>query len=203
MAHHPGRGDPRRRGALARKDGPATRMAPPAGERAVAPEDSGGSGPALRGVAPWLVLIVVLIAWEILGIDTGPHQYHLTISALAQAYRPLNAGLLLVWMLVGIGYEAARVRVPIDSNLARPAQTQPHPQSTGPRSPWPLDLWEHITEGRRCCCRRVRLSALSSGSPFPSPPFSSTGPPATRRAAERAPRNSYGSSPPRASRTTC
>jgi hypothetical protein len=76
----------------------------------------GGRGPALRGVAPWLVLIVVLLLWEILGIDTGPHQYHLTISALAQAYRPLNAGLLLVWVLVGIGYEAARVRAPIETN---------------------------------------------------------------------------------------
>ena len=81
--------------------------------------DRGGSGPALSGVAPWLVLIVVLLAWEILGIDTGPHQYHLTISALAQAYRPLNAGLLLVWVLVGIGYEAARVRAPTGSNPAR------------------------------------------------------------------------------------
>src|ERR1700733_4306889 len=50
----------------------------------------GGPGPALRGVAPWLALIVVVLAWEVLGIDTGPHQYHLTISALAQAYRPLN-----------------------------------------------------------------------------------------------------------------
>jgi hypothetical protein len=72
----------------------------------------GGPGPALRGVAPWLALIVVVLAWEVLGIDTGPHQYHLTISALAQAYRPLNAALLLVWVLVGIGYEAARVRAP-------------------------------------------------------------------------------------------
>src|ERR1700677_4379665 len=85
----------------------------------------GGSGPALRGVTPWLVLIVVVVAWEILGIDTGPHQYHLTISALAQAYRPLNAGLLLVWVLVGIGYEAARVRAPIDSGGARRARGQP------------------------------------------------------------------------------
>ena len=56
----------------------------------------------------------VALAWDVLGIDTGPHQYHLTISALAQAYRPLNAALLLVWMLVGVGYEAARVRAPID-----------------------------------------------------------------------------------------
>ncbi len=72
----------------------------------------GGPGPALRGVAPWLALIVMVLGWEVLGIDTGPHQYHLTISALAQAYRPLNAALLLVWVLVGIGYEAARVRAP-------------------------------------------------------------------------------------------
>jgi hypothetical protein len=57
---------------------------------------------------------VVVAAWEVLGIDTGPHLYHLTISALAQAYRPLNAALLLVWVLVGLGYEAARVRAPVD-----------------------------------------------------------------------------------------
>ena len=90
----------------------------------------GSSGPALRGVMPWLVLIVVVVAWEILGIDTGPHQYHLTISALVQAYRPLNAGLLLVWVLVGIGYEAARVRAPLDDPGAadheRPPQAPGH-----------------------------------------------------------------------------
>jgi hypothetical protein len=94
-------------------------------------KDRGGSGRALSGVAPWLVLIAVLLTWEILGIDTGPHQYHLTISALAQAYRPLNAGLLLVWVLVGVGYEAARVRAPIDSNLAEPDETQPHAPEHG------------------------------------------------------------------------
>ncbi len=85
----------------------------------------GGGGPALRGVAPWLILIAVLVAWEIFGIDTGPHRYHLTISALAQAYRPLNAGLLLVWVLVGIGYEAARVRAPVDTNAAPPFESNP------------------------------------------------------------------------------
>jgi len=85
----------------------------------------GGSGPALPGVAPWLVLIVVVVAWEILGIDTGPHQYHLTISALAQAYRPLNAGLLLFWVLVGIGYEAARARAPIDIGGSRRHESPP------------------------------------------------------------------------------
>ncbi len=72
----------------------------------------GGYGPAFRGVAPWLALVAVALAWDVLGIDSGPHQYHLTISALAQAYRPLNAALLLVWILVGVGYEAARVRCP-------------------------------------------------------------------------------------------
>jgi hypothetical protein len=88
-------------------------------------QNRSGSGPALRGVAPWLILIAVLLGWEILGIDTGPHQYHLTVSALAQAYRPLNAGLLLVWVLVGIGYEAARVRAPVDTNAARPLDAHP------------------------------------------------------------------------------
>jgi hypothetical protein len=47
-----------------------------------------------------------------LGIDTGPHVAHLTISALSQVYRPLDALLLLVWMLVGVGYAAARARAP-------------------------------------------------------------------------------------------
>jgi len=73
----------------------------------------GGGRRALRGVAPWLVVIVVAAAWDILGIDTGPHEAHLTISALSQAYRPLNALLLLAWMLIGIGYAAARARAPV------------------------------------------------------------------------------------------
>jgi hypothetical protein len=62
---------------------------------------------------------VIALAWDILGIDTGPHQYHLTISALAQAYRPLNAALLLFWVLVGIGYQIARVRAPIGGTHAQ------------------------------------------------------------------------------------
>jgi hypothetical protein len=72
----------------------------------------GGAGRALVGVAPWLALIVITLAWDVLGIDTGPHRYHLTISALAQAYRPLDAALLLAWMLGGVGYEVARLRAP-------------------------------------------------------------------------------------------
>ena len=72
----------------------------------------GGPGPALRGVSPWLLLIGVSAAWDVLGNDTGPQQAHLTISALAQAFRPVSAALLFVWMLVGIGYGVARVRRP-------------------------------------------------------------------------------------------
>ncbi|HSZ37082.1 MAG TPA: hypothetical protein VK773_08330, partial [Acidimicrobiales bacterium] len=72
----------------------------------------GGGCAALRGVAPWLGVIVIATAWDALGIDTGPHEAHLTISALSQTYRPLNALLLLLWMLAGIGYAAARARAP-------------------------------------------------------------------------------------------
>lgn len=75
-------------------------------------EGRGGGRVAWRGVAPWLVVIVVAAAWDALGTDTGPHEYHLTISALSQAYRPLNALLLLVWISIGIGYSAARARAP-------------------------------------------------------------------------------------------
>jgi hypothetical protein len=85
----------------------------------------GGGRAALGGVAPWLAVIVAAAAWDALGIDTGPHEYHLTISALSQAYRALNALLLLVWMLVGIGYAAARARAPFGPlhNDASPDRT--------------------------------------------------------------------------------
>jgi hypothetical protein len=72
----------------------------------------GGGRNAWRGVAPWLVVIAVAAAWDVLGIDTGSREYHLTISALSQAFRALNALLLLVWIVVGIGYAAARARAP-------------------------------------------------------------------------------------------
>ena len=93
--------------------------------------DRGGPGPALRGVAPWLALIVVVLAWDVLGIDTGPRQYHLTVSALAQAYRPMNAALLLVWVLVGIGYEVARVRAPGSTIEAGQEARDPHAPENG------------------------------------------------------------------------
>jgi hypothetical protein len=96
----------RRGAAFGWNIGTATEPWPRAGQ--------GGGRKALRGVAPWLALIVAAAAWDALGIDTGPHEYHLTISALAQTYRPLNALLLLVWMSVGLGYAAARTRAPIE-----------------------------------------------------------------------------------------
>jgi hypothetical protein len=72
----------------------------------------GGARPALVGSAPWLGLIVITLAWDVLALDTPPRRYHLTISALSQAYRPLNALLLLVWLGVGVGYGVTRARAP-------------------------------------------------------------------------------------------
>lgn len=79
---------------------------------------AGGGGPrsALTGVGPWLGVIVIATAWDALGIDTGPHEFHLTISALSQQYRSLDVLLLFVWMMVGIGYAAARARAPVEGN---------------------------------------------------------------------------------------
>ena len=81
--------------------------------------DGGDATHALRGVSPWLALALVVTIWEVLGIDTGPHEPHLTISALAQAYRPLAAALLLVWMLVGLGYGVARAKAPVGWEWAK------------------------------------------------------------------------------------
>jgi hypothetical protein len=66
----------------------------------------------------------VAAAWDVLGIDTGARRVHLTISALAQAFRPVNAALLLVWMLVGMGYGLARARAPRRAPSAKPAGPQ-------------------------------------------------------------------------------
>jgi hypothetical protein len=75
-----------------------------------------GGGTVQQGLWPWLALTVVVVAWEVLGIDTGGQQAHLTISALSQAFRGLHAAVLAIWILVGWGYGWARSRVP-----ARPA----------------------------------------------------------------------------------
>jgi hypothetical protein len=84
----------------------------------------GGSRRALEGVWPWLALIIVAAAWDGLGIDTVPHEAHLTISALAQTYRPMNAALLLAWILVGVGYGAAGARAP--AGPAHPTEEEGH-----------------------------------------------------------------------------
>ncbi len=70
----------------------------------------------LGGLTPWVILVLVMAGWEALGIDTGRHVAHLTISALTQAYRPLNAAMLLVWMGVGVGYGVMRARSPVRSS---------------------------------------------------------------------------------------
>jgi hypothetical protein len=82
---------------------------------------------ALGGASPWLVLALVVVSWEVLGIDTGQHQPHLTISALTQAFRPLNAAALLVWMLVGTGYGAVRAR----ATLATASHSPDRPGTDG------------------------------------------------------------------------
>jgi hypothetical protein len=98
----------------------------------------GGGRRALAGVAPWLALVAAAVAWDALGLDTGPRQYHLTISALAQAYRPLNAALLLVWILAGIGYGTARAKCPAplaDTPVAEtPARERPAGGASGTAS---------------------------------------------------------------------
>jgi hypothetical protein len=80
----------------------------------------GGAGRTLAGTAPWLALAVVVLAWEILGIDTGTHEPHLTISALSLAFRPMRAAIMAVWMGVGVCFAVAR---------ARASANPPHRQS--------------------------------------------------------------------------
>jgi hypothetical protein len=75
------------------------------------PGRSGGAD-VLKGLGPWLGLTIVVVAWEVLGIDTGAHRAHLTISALTQAFRALNAAWLALWVLVGWGYGWAKARAP-------------------------------------------------------------------------------------------
>ena len=89
----------------------------PAAKRSWPPGPQGaGSGRILLGISPWLILLIVIVVWEVLGIDTGRHSAHLTISALAQAFRAINAALLFVWIFVGIGYGISRARTPFDDD---------------------------------------------------------------------------------------
>jgi hypothetical protein len=96
----------------------------------------GGARRALRGVAPWLVLVLVALAWDVLGLDSGRHSYHLTISALSQAYRPLNALVLFVWLVCGVGYEVARVRSPTVSTRAAGSDDDADGTVAGAASGW-------------------------------------------------------------------
>ena len=124
----------------------------------------GGRRLALEGVWPWLALIVVAVAWDGLGIDTGTHEAHLTLSALAQTYRPMNAGLLLVWILVGVGYGAAprpgapRASGPDRNGRAgwRGATGRRHGAGNGAQR-----------QGRPSCCPRAVPWASCSGSAVP------------------------------------
>jgi hypothetical protein len=95
------------------------------------------------GVSLWLGLSLVVLAWEILGIDTGRHEAHLTISALTQAFRPLNAAMLLVWMVVGLGYGAARARAPAvdqSSSFHRNGAERSSPLASGMSAHLPATL---------------------------------------------------------------
>lgn len=94
----------------------------------------GGAGPAFVGTLPWLLLVVVATAWEFLGLDTGRRVAHLTVSALAQAYRPFNAALLLVWIFVGIAYGVARGLAPAAGAdpVSRSPASGPAPAHGGP-----------------------------------------------------------------------
>ena len=77
----------------------------------------GGSTPAMLGAAPWAGLVLLALGWDVLALDTPPRQYHLTISALSQAYRPLNAALLLLWLGIGVAYGVTRARAPEETRM--------------------------------------------------------------------------------------
>lgn len=107
----------------------------------------GGRSLILWGLLPWLCLGAVVLAWEVLGIDTGPHEAHLTISALAEAFRGLNAALLLVWIVTGLGYGVARARLAVEQGadgapdrLARRASPGALAVVTGRPTPMPALL---------------------------------------------------------------
>ena len=102
----------------------------PAARQEWPPPGSHPKRSTLAGISPWLAVALVVLGWELLGLDTGAREPHLTISALAQAFRPLNAVLLLVWMLVGVGYGAARARAPSQHKTGESAARVTKPTSS-------------------------------------------------------------------------
>lgn len=93
-----------------------------------------GRNGGLRAYGPWIALILAAATWEALGIDTGRRTPHLTISALALAFRSLDAALFFVWVIAGLGFGLARARArpapqPVPS--ARAARAEAAPDRTG------------------------------------------------------------------------
>lgn len=97
----------------------------------------GGTSRVLLGTAPWLALALIVVAWEVLGIDTGPHDPHLTVSALSLAFRPFGAGLWLAWIVAGLGYGVARARVPMEEGPGPSAPATMPGGSSGAVAPGP------------------------------------------------------------------
>lgn len=92
----------------------------------------GGGIPAMWGTAPWTGLVLLALAWDVLALDTPPRQYHLTISALSQAYRPLNACLLSLWLGIGVAYGLTRARTPEEAGApVKTPDTKPGAPLTG------------------------------------------------------------------------
>lgn len=84
------------------------------------PERSHDRRWVLEGMGPWLLLTLVVVTWEALGIDTGRHQPHLTLSALTLAFRPMRAATFLVWIALGLGFVAIRLRARAVPGAIRP-----------------------------------------------------------------------------------
>lgn len=96
------------------------------------PRDATRTGAGLCRNAGFLLLALVATAWESLGIDTGPRRPHLTVSALAMAFRAFDAAVFLVWLLAGLFFALARATRPPAGALAAPtALLAPTPFAVG------------------------------------------------------------------------
>ncbi len=92
------------------------------------------------GLLPWVGVLVVIVGWEALGIDTGPRTPHLTLSALTGASRGFDAAVLFVWIAVGVGYGAARARRPQRPLKESASDALGGSLATWPAGPAPLAL---------------------------------------------------------------